>query len=539
MARYTGDEEPPPPASGGVCKTCRPAEAGTLPPVPGCYLFRGDDDTILYIGKAKNLKKRVGSYFQRRDHDPKTTALVGCVASIDFFVTTSELEALLLENSLIKAHQPRYNIDLKDAKSYAYIELTDEEFPCLRIARGRSGSGMFFGPFVSAAERDYVFSVAKKTFGLRTCRTLRKRACLRRHIHSCSAPCRGEISAVEYGAQVKRASAVLRGKSQEILPVLRDEMMVQAAGQEFERARVLRDQIRAIERLSTHQAVNRPVETDEDVINAVTAGGTVYLMLFSVHAGTLVNKSEFVFPEQEDYLEDFITAFYESSEPPAELILPAEVSPVVQDFLSLRKGRKVAVTVPKIGPKRRLLDLVRMNIEVRYFGDSIRLEELREALGLEALPRVIECFDISHISGSDVVGSMVRFREGKPDKKEYRRFRIKTVEGIDDPRAIAEVVKRRYARLTAEGKPLPDLVVVDGGRTQLSSASAALRSVGCKIPAIALAKRNEEVYLQGNTRPIPLDRREKPSLLLQEIRDEAHRFALAYHRLLRKKKVIK
>ncbi|MDD1719493.1 MAG: excinuclease ABC subunit UvrC [Methanoregulaceae archaeon] len=535
MSGESGQDVPVP---GEVFTTCSPEDAGTLPISPGCYLFRNGDGEILYIGKAKNLRKRVQSYFKGRDHDQKTTALVGFIATIDYIVTTSELEALILESSLIKEHQPRFNIDLKDSKGFSYIQLTGEEFPCVRIARTRGGSGMFFGPFISAAERDYIFSVVKKTFRLRTCRKMRKRACLRRHLHSCSAPCRGEISPEDYAAEIRKATVLLRGKSGDLVATLRREMRERSDARDYERARVLRDQIHAIEGLSKRQSVSRPVETDEDVINTVVAEGTVYLMLFNVHAGTLVNKREYVYPDREDFLEEFLTTFYGTADPPGELILPEGVSEAMREYLAIRKGRKVTVTVPKIGPKKKLLDLVRMNIEVRYFGDMIRLEELREVLSLASVPHVIECFDISHISGTSVVGSMVRFRDGRPEKKEYRRFRIRTVEGIDDPRAIGEVVSRRYARLKAENTALPDLIVIDGGRTQLAAASAALRALECRIPVIALAKRNEEIYVQGNTVPIPLDRRERSSLLVQEIRDEAHRFALAYHRLLRKKQVI-
>jgi excinuclease ABC subunit C len=515
-----------------------PEESPDLPAGPGCYLFRDADGEIIYVGKARSIKKRVGSYFTRRDLDKKTRAMVARVASVDYIVTTNEVEALILENSLIKTNQPRYNIDLKDAKQYAYIELSGDEFPCLRIARRRSDGGTTFGPFVSAAERDYVFTALKKTFRLRTCRTLPKRGCLRRHLGSCSAPCRGEISAEEYREDVRKASFVLRGKAGELLSRLRGEMQGAAGREEFEQARLLRDQIAAIEGLREHQHIDRPKDSDEDVINWVSSGGRVFLMVFLVHSGTLVNKREFVFDDREGVISEFLTRYYDEYEPPATLILPEVVDEALPGYLSIRKGRPVELEVPARGPKKRLIELVRMNIETRFFGDAIKVSSLGESLDLGKDPAVIECFDISHLSGTATVGSMVRFSNGKADKKSYRRFRIRNAGSIDDTAAIGEVVGRRYARLLAEGAALPDLVVVDGGRGQLHAASAAIRNAGCRIPVIALAKRNEEVYREGDTGPLPLGRKDRASLYLQEIRDEAHRFAVSYNRILRRKKVV-
>jgi len=509
-----------------------------LPEEPGCYLYRDDEGTVIYVGKAKNLKKRVSSYFQKRDQDAKTAALVSRIGSVDYFVTTNEVEALVLENSLIKEHQPRYNINLKDAKQYAYICFTGEEYPCLCIARKATGDGTFFGPFVSAQERDYVFSVVKKTFRLRTCRNLQKRGCLRFHINSCTAPCRQAVSAGEYAAQVRNATLVLRGKSGELIEALRQEMALLTERMDYEHALLIRDQIQAVERLGERQDVARRRETDEDIINYLVSGGKVYLMLFNIYLGTLTNKNEFVFDEREDLLEEFITRYYAEHNPPGELVLPGPVSGPLEEFLCIRRGGRVMVTVPKLGAKKRLLDLVAKNIEIVFFGDEVKTLALQDRLGLEDPPRVIECFDVSHLAGTAMVGSMVRFTGARPDKKHYRRFRIKSVEGIDDPLSIAEIVRRRYTRLKAEGEPLPDLVIIDGGRGQLSAALGELKKLQLAIPVIALAKRNEEVYIPGRSRPLPLDRKEKASLFVQEIRDEAHRFAVSYNRLLRRKKII-
>jgi len=508
-------------------------ESPPLPHEPGCYLFRDAGGTILYIGKAKDLKKRVASYF-RQDLDTKTRMLVDAAESLDFIITGNEVEALILENTLIKKHQPRFNIDLKDAKAYAYIQLTDEPFPAIRIARNTAGSGTFYGPFVSAAERDYIRDLVKRTFHLRTCKKLQKRGCLRYHIQTCSAPCKEAISREEYAGLVRNAQLVLRGKTRELIEDLRDQMAERSRVLDFEGAMRIRDQIRAVEHLSSRQDIARKKEGDEDIINYRVSQGTVHLMLFNVYRGTLGNKTEFSFAYHPDFFEEFLVQYYSDNPVPAEIIIPGQVGEPVGEFLSLARGKQVTVTVPRIGAKKRLLDLVAKNIETVHFAGQVRVLELQEALGLDSPPEVIECFDISHLSGSSVVGSMVRFRNGSPDKKNYRRFKIRTVEGIDDPRAIGEIVGRRYRRLLQEGGPLPDLVVVDGGRTQLAAAIAVLREIGAGIPVIALAKREEQVYVPGRTTPLPLSKKEQGSLYLQEIRDEAHRFAIAYHHLLRK-----
>jgi excinuclease ABC subunit C len=513
-------------------------ETATLPHEPGCYLFRDADGTILYIGKAKDLKKRVSSYFRKRDLDPKTRLMVEAAESLDYIVTGNEVEALILENSLIKKHQPQYNIDLKDAKAYAYIHLTDDPFPAIRIARNPSGKGTFFGPFVSAAERDYIRDVLKRTFRLRTCKKIQKRGCLRYHIHTCSAPCKGAISSEEYAHLVRNATLVLKGKTAELLGNLKQEMAERSRREDFEGALVIRDQIHALEHLSSRQDISRRKEGDEDIINYRAFQGTVHLMLFNVYRGTLGNKSEFSFDYHPEFFEEFLIQYYSDNPIPAEIILPEPVGEPVGEFLSLARGKQVTVTVPKIGAKRRLLDLVAKNIETVFYAGQVRVLELQEALGLDSPPEMIECFDISHLSGSSLVGSMVRFRNGKPEKKQYRRFRIRTVEGIDDPKAIGEIIRRRYTRLLEEGAPLPDLIVVDGGRTQLSSALAVLKEISAGIPVIALAKREEQVFVPGRTTPLPLSRKEQGSLYLQEIRDEAHRFAIAYHHLLRKKELV-
>jgi excinuclease ABC subunit C len=512
-------------------------DTATLPGNPGCYLFLDKEGTIIYVGKAKSLKKRVSSYFQKKDHDPKTTRLVATIARISVMVTNTETEALLLENNLIKKHQPKYNIDLKDAKRYAYIELTSEPFPRIGIARrtGAKGDAAYFGPFVSAAERDSLIRVIKRIFLLRSCRKLPKRACLRHHMHTCSAPCIGEISEENYKKQVERATTVLKGKANELLVSLREEMEEYSARQEFEKALALRNQITAISHLTERQNVERPKENDQDVIGYTVSDNTVYLMVFSVVKGLLEGKQEYSFDHREDFFEEFLVQYYADRTPPAELIVPVGVDEAMAEYLAERKGRSVQVTVPRIGDKKKLLELVEKNIEYAFLKNELKVKDLQASLDLVDPPEVIECFDISHLSGTAMVGSMVRFQSGIPDKKNYRRFKIKTVTGIDDFASIAEIVKRRYDRLIREDAELPDLIVIDGGKGQLSAADAILRELDLTIPVVAIAKREEEIFVVGETLPRRLDEKGMALRYVQEIRDEAHRFAISYNRLLRKK----
>ncbi len=510
----------------------------SLPHLPGCYLFKDEEGGVLYVGKAKDLKKRVSSYFQKRDHDPKTENLVRAAKGLDFIVTNTEVEALLLENTLIKKHWPHYNIALKDSKRYACIHLTDEKFPRIRLARKKVGGGDYFGPFVSARERDYIYEVVRKTFQLRTCKKLPKRACLRYHMGACSGPCIGKIPVEEYGEKVKKAASVLKGNIRELIESLESEMKELAAKQQFEQAMELRDEIAALEFLQEKQNVERQKKHDEDILNCLVKDDTVYLMLFKVYKGTLEDKQDYVFAYGEDFLEEFLVQYYSENEPPGELIVPEALDESLADFLAHVKGKKVKVTVPKQGEKKELLDLAGKNVEIGFFGDRKKLEALQEKLSLSKAPNVIECFDISHLAGTSTVGSMVQFRGGRPDKHNYRRFKIQSVEGIDDFASIAEVVRRRYSRLLEDKHELPDLIIIDGGKGQLSSAFQELRKLRVRVPIISIAKREEEIYVPGLKAPLPIKKDEKASLFVQEIRDEAHRFAITYNRLLRQKALI-
>ena len=510
----------------------------TLPNNPGCYLFKDDEDKILYIGKAKNIKKRVKSYFQKDILDPKTKNLVKNIDSVDVIVTDNEFEALILENNLVKKHQPKFNIDLKDAKSFAYIQLTKEDFPRVLLSRRKIGYGKFYGPFVSAQERDYILHFLRKTFTLRTCKKMPKKPCLRYHIKLCNAPCIGLISKEEYSRKIENIKLILSGKTNKLLKKLDKEMSSASEMLDFEKAIMIRNQTTAITHLTERQNMQRTKKYDEDILNYRIKDDKAYLMLFNIHKGTLVNKNEFVFDFHDEFLEEFIVRYYSENPIPKEVIIPRVVSDATSTFLSKEKKSKVTITVPKRGEKKQLLNLVLKNIEIAFFSDTKKVDELKEKLLLQETPRVIECFDISHISGTSTVGSMVQFRNGKPDKSNYRRFRIRTVGGVDDYAAISEVVRRRYSRLKNEDETLPNLIVIDGGKGQLSSALEELEKLELKVPIISIAKQFEEIYMPGVSQPLSLAKKEKALQFIQEMRDEAHRFAIKYNRLLRKKELI-
>ena len=512
-----------------------------VPHDPGCYLFHDENKEIIYIGKAKDLKKRVSSYFQKTHHDAKTRRLVSHIADIDFIVTSSEVEALLLESTLIKKHQPRYNINLKDSKGYAYIALSGDAYPRISIARTKDSSskkngGKFFGPFVSARERDQILHFTKRTFKLRSCKNLRKRPCLRYHLDSCAAPCTGRVSEQEYAYQVKCAEKVLQGKNTELLSEMREDMQKRSDEFAFEEALLLRNQINAIEHLSERQYVLRDTKEQEHIIHYACHADQVYLMLFSVERGCLSEKEEFVFEKTEDFLDEFLIQYYTENLPPHDLILPEEVDSSMEEYLSKKRGSKVTITVPKRGDKRRLLSLVSKNIEATFFKHINRVDALGEALNLPSPPSIIECFDVSHLSGTGTVGAMVRFLDGKPDKRNYRRYKLKSYEGSDDFAGIAELVRRRYTRLLEEESTLPDLIVIDGGKGQLQAAHQEMKALDLQIPLISLAKREEEIYSISSQTPLPIRRNSEASLLLQEIRNETHRFAITYQRVTRSKK---
>jgi len=509
-----------------------------LPNSSGCYLFKDKFKKIIYIGKAKNIKKRISSYFNKKNLDSKTSAMVSHSNEVDFIATNSEVEAMILENNLIKKYKPKYNIDLKDSKSFAYIELTKEDFPRLIIARSqkikqRTNTGKLFGPFVSAEVRNQILNLVNKIFKIRTCKKLPKKKCIRYDIGICSAPCINRITREEYFADIKKAELILKGKTREVIKDLEKNMQKYSQKQNFEEALKVREQISSLEYLKEKQTVERQKKYDEDIINYLVKNEKVYLMLFNLDKGILMNKKSFKFDYKNDFLEEFLIQYYSENKIPKKIILPKKIS-LLEEYLTKIKKLKVETTVPKKGELKKLLELVKKNIELHYFGDLDKLEELKKKLNLQATPNVIECFDVSHLGGTEVVGSMVQFRNSKPDKANYRKFKIKADDKNDDFAGMFEVVKRRYSRLKKEKKSFPDLIVIDGGMGQLNSSINALKEIGVRIPIISLAKKFEEIYLPDG-KIIQLGEKNKARKLLEQIRNEAHRFAIKYQRERRTK----
>lgn len=513
-------------------------DINNLPNEPGCYQFKDGFGKVIYVGKAKNLRKRISSYKKINNQDLKSQNLVKNIDRVECIVTDTEVEAYILENTLIKRYQPRFNIRLKDAKNFAYIQLTSEEYPRLLIARNKRGNGIFYGPFVSYHERDYILHLLRKTFMIRTCKRMPKKPCLRYHIKLCCAPCAGLISLHDYTNGIEKVKLILSGREKQLLKKIQCEMKDYSKNSFYELAMELRNQITALKHLNERQNIDRQRKYNEDIINYVIKDGKVFLLLFNIYKGTLSNKNEFVFDYNNDFVEEFLIQYYSDYPVPKEIIVPKKIDNSLSSFLNLKRGSKVILTIPMKGAKKQLLNLVRKNIELTFFADIEKIEWLKKHLDLKDMPSVIECFDISHLSGTSTVGSMVQFRNGKPDKSNYRRFRIRTVEGIDDTAAISEIVKRRYTRLLAEDTEFPDLIIIDGGRGQLNFALKELEKLDVKIPIISIAKQFEEIYIPGNSNPLHLKRNNKALRFIQEIRDESHRFALKYNRLLREKELV-
>ncbi len=506
-----------------------------IPTDPGCYLFYNKKDEIIYIGKAKHLKKRVSSYFQKKDLDTKTKHLVKNIFRAEYFITSNEREALILENTLIKKHNPKYNIDLKDSKRYAFIKLSKDKYPRFSIARNRTGEGTFFGPFVLGMQRDQILSVINRTFKLITCKKFPKKPCLRFHLNSCSAPCINKIGESEYNIGVRRATMVLKGNISELINGLTKEMKDASSDMNFEWALDLRNQISSLKALQTRQNMEREKKYDEDIINFIIDKEKVFLILFNIYKGVLENRQVFEFEKTELFFEEFLIKYYTDNPIPKEIIIPQLPDPIIIDYINKIKKSKVLFKVPQKGEKAALLKLVHKNIETTYFGNIKKLEDLKEKIYLQKTPNIIECFDISHIAGTSTVASMIQFRNGTPYKAGYRKFKIKTVENIDDFKAIGEVVRRRYTRLKIESGEMPDLIVIDGGKGQLNAALKEMQIIDPDIPVISLAKQFEEIFLPGLVDSIRLNKRSEALKLLMQIRDEAHRFAITYNRLLRKK----
>ena len=524
-----------------------------FPDTSGVYIMKDQKEKVIYVGKAKSLKKRTGSYFTGKK-DVKTDILVRRIRSIETIVTNNEYEALLLENNLIKKWTPRYNICLKDGKSYPVIRVTADDFP--RIFRTRriiEDGSSYYGPYPSAVTLDAYLEVVNRLYPLRKCRgTLKKRdtPCLYYHIHQCSAPCAGKISREEYAGQVEKVKDLLSGNSEELKEKLKKEMISAAEALDFEKAAQLRDSIEGIDRIDEDQGVVDFDEEKRDYTAFHQDGDHFTFVVFQMRGGKLVGRDLFRTEspvEPEEALSVFLLQYYSrSQDPPASLFIqiPIETRLILEYF---KKELKADVVIT---PASKRKDEVIMNMARQNAAqDAARraqtrekqeaLEELREVLSLSRLPRRIEGFDIAQLSGQYPVSSLISFYNGKPDKKNYRYFRLKSLGGmIDDYESIREAVARRYTRVLNENLPKPDLVLIDGGKGQVSAARGILDAIGfTDIPVAGLAKQNEEIFLPGRSDPILLPEGNEALRILQAVRDETHRFATSLNQKLRQKSV--
>ena len=517
-------------------------KSSDMPTNPGVYLFKDEQGEILYIGKAKSLRARVKSYFSNTDQPAKTRQLVSRIRNIDWIIVNNEVEALLLENKLVKQHTPKYNIDLKDAKTYAYISFSREAFPRILTSRKVSRKLESFGPYTDGFTRQDLQRLVVRVFKLRTCKTMPKRACLNSHIHLCTAPCIRNITAEQYSEQVKQARSFLNGNYQQTIEQLKSQMQAASVEQKYEGALELRNQIASIRLLTEHQIVDNERRFDQDVLVFKQFGEKMLAVQMGVRRGVLLGKKEFSVDVQSQIEQEFLKAFYTTNHIPREILLNkpcwqgTEEKAALEEFLSAKRCAPVSLTIPRRADKLALVKLAEKNLESTLEVDSA-LVDLQTELNLPVLPRVIECFDISNLGQEHVVSGMVNFRNAKPDKSNYRKFKIKTFEGQDDFAAVNEVVTRRYRRLIEEKSQLPDLVVVDGGPGQVSAAKAALQSLGLQLPLIGLAKEHEEIYLPDESAPRNFDKNSRMMLLLRRVRDAAHEFSLGYNRKRRQMKI--
>lgn len=541
-----------------------------LPSQPGVYLMRDKGGKVIYVGKAKDLRGRVRAYFHRGDGRSHVEFLVRRIHDLETLVTQNEKEALILENNLIKQYKPRYNIRLKDDKSYLSIKVTTNH-PWPRIFATRKivkDGNRYFGPFSSAIAARETLEIIERHFLLRNCTDYnfrnRSRPCLQFQIKRCLGPCVLPVDSKEYQEQVRQAMLFIEGKRHELLDELRAKMQAKADALEFEAAAKIRDQMQAVERTLEKQRMVSHWGADQDIFGIYREGGFIEVQVLFVRQGKLTGNQAYSLENlefsDEQVMESLLTQFYQGERfIPDEVLLPVEVEDqeVREEYLSERKGKKVFFLCPRRGDKRQLVEMATQNARQSFFERHDQekerekmLLELQEKLHLKQYPHRIECFDISTIHGSHAVGSMVTFLGGEPDKGYYRHYRIRTVDpssGGDDFGMMLEVLTRRFARGVEEGD-LPDLVVVDGGKGQLAMALAAMRELGVKdVSAVGLAKMRvhrsarsadiqrleERVFLPGQSNPVILRRNSNALFLLQRVRDEAHRFAITYHKKLR------
>ncbi|MBM2814740.1 MAG: uvrC [Ignavibacteria bacterium] len=541
-----------------------------MPGKPGVYLYKNEAGKIIYVGKAKNLRNRVRSYFQSgRPVDAKTRALIAKIVDLETIIVDSEAEAFILEDTLIKKHKPRYNVLLRDDKSFPFVRITNE--PCPRIFATRKiirDGSKYFGPFTEVRPMKQLIRTLRSLFFLRTCdlkiteEAIAKKkfkVCLDYHIKKCEGPCEGFITLEKYRENVKLAYQILNGKTKDLEKLLEARMLELSEDMRFEEAAELRNRLFKLKEYTSRQKIFSTELIDRDIFGIARVDDLACSLVFKIRDGKLTGKRHYMINNALEQTDESILArtlesyYLESEFIPKELFLPCEPEQFeyLLDWLNKTKGQSLSVSIPKVGDKKKFVEMAVSNAEliIREYMAAMEQREqtvprsllsLQRDLRLEAVPHTIECFDNSHLQGTDLVSSLVVFREGKPSKKDYRKFKISTEGKNDDFASMKEVVHRRYKRLIEENNTLPDLIVVDGGKGQLSSACEILDELNItnKVKIIGLAKRLEEVFVPGNSDPIVLPRTSGSLRLLQQIRDEAHRFAITFHKQLRSKRTL-
>jgi excinuclease ABC subunit C len=551
----------------------RPAPS-TVPDGPGVYIFRDGDGRAVYVGKAKSLRKRTANYFSK-DLLPRTRAMVDLAEDLEWIVTDSEVAALMLEFSLIHELQPQFNVRLKDDKSFPYLAITSsEEWPRARVMRGKKKRGVdYYGPYARAYAIRQTLDNLLRTFPIRTCTNAKFRRheamgkpCLLFHIEKCAGPCVGEVTHERYQRYVDGLAAFVSGDSVELISSIEDEMFEAASRHDFEQAARLRDRVAAMKVALERQELVTETSEDFDVLALDEDDLEFVLVVFNVRKGRVTGRRTMVVDRVEDidraeFVGRMIGELYAQEDPPKQVLVP-ELPPDVdlwKEWLAIRRGSNVSLRVPQRGAKRSILETASANATAEFARHRLKrhsdhnararaLRSLQESLGLPSSPLRIECYDISTIQGRFTVASMVVFEDGLPKKSHYRRFKIRTIEGQDDFASMEEVIRRRFTAYLAE-KDLPaeerggfsyppGLVVIDGGKGQLGRASMVLNELGLDVPVVGLAKKLEEVFVPGESEPIIIPRGEESLYLLQRVRDEAHRFAITYHRTVRDRSMV-
>ncbi|ARJ51579.1 excinuclease ABC subunit UvrC [Staphylococcus lutrae] len=521
-----------------------------VPVEPGCYLMKDRHNQVIYVGKAKKIRNRVRSYFTGA-HDTKTTRLVSEIVDFEYIVTTSEIESLLLELNLIKKYQPRYNILLKDDKSYPFIKITKERYPKLIVTRTvRKGSGKYFGPYPNAYSAHETKKLLDRIYPFRKCDKMPDRLCLYYHIGQCLGPCVYPVDTSEYTRMAKEISEFLSGEDKTILNHLEEKMVTASENLEFEQAKEYRDLIQHVNNLTKKQKIMSADQTIRDVFGYHVYKGWMCIQVFFIRQGNLIEREATMFPLQQTAEEEFYTfigQFYQLN----QHFLPKEVHvPTSLDVEMIHSVVDTKIVTPQRGQKKQLVDMANKNARISLENkfeliarDESRtihaIEQLGDAMGIQT-PIRIEAFDNSNIQGVDPVSAMVSFVDGKPDKKGYRKYKIKTVQGPNDYQSMQEAVRRRYTRVLNEGLPLPDLIIVDGGKGHMSSVADVLENeLGLDVPIAGLVKNEKhqtsELLYGESAQVIPLKKNSQAFYLLQRIQDEVHRFAITFHRQTRQK----